>query len=183
MLKTPKSQDILNFWFAEISPDSWFRKDSNFDNELEKRFGKAVSNALSGRLDHWADNVDGCLALIILLDQFTRNIFRQSARAFSGDEMALALSLRCVDRGYLDVVGEPSCHFMLMPMMHSEVSKIQKAALPLFKKYTSDLTYDFAVKHHDAIIKFGRFPHRNKALGRPNTLEENKCFTQPCFSF
>ena len=77
-------------------------KRCNFDAALEARFGGAVTNALAGRLDHWADNSDGCLALIILLDQFTRNIFRQSARAFSGDEMALALSLRCVDRGYLD---------------------------------------------------------------------------------
>jgi uncharacterized protein (DUF924 family) len=183
MPRTIKSQDILDFWFIEISPDSWFKKDACFDSGLEKRFGKAVSYALTGRLDHWADNVDGCLALIILLDQFTRNIFRQSARAFSGDEMALAISLRCVDRGYLDVVGEPSCCFMLMPMMHSEDSKIQKAALPLFKKYTSDLTHDFAVKHHDVIIQFERFPHRNMVMGRPNTAEENIYLAYPGSSF
>lgn len=183
MPKTIKSRDILDFWFIEISPDSWFKKDACFDSDLEKRFGKAVFNALAGRLDHWADDVDGCLALIVLLDQFTRNIFRQSARAFSGDEMALAISLRCVDRGYLDAVEEPSCRFMLMPMMHCEDSGVQKAALPLFKEHTSDLTHDFAIKHHDIIMQFGRFPHRNKALGRPNTPEEHNFLTQPGSSF
>ena len=183
MPKTTKSQDVLDFWFVETSPISWFKKDVSFDALLEQRFTKDVSNALAGRLDHWANNADGCLALIILLDQFTRNIFRKSARAFSGDEMALAISLRCIDRGYLDVVNEPSCHFMLMPMMHSEDSEIQKAALPLFKKYTSNLTHDFATKHHDIIIQFGRFPHRNKVLGRPDTPEEDIFLTQPKSSF
>ena len=109
MTKTIKHQDVLDFWFTEITPESWFKSDADFDVALEARFGGAVTNALAGRLDHWADNADGCLALIILLDQFTRNIFRQSARAFSGDEMALALSLRCVDRGYLDTAKVLEC--------------------------------------------------------------------------
>ena len=117
MTKMIKYQEVLDFWFTEIKPESWFKRDADFDAALEARFGGAVTDALAGRLDHWADNTDGCLALIILLDQFTRNIFRQSARAFSGDEMALALSLRCVDRGYLDAAKVSHCHFMLMPMM------------------------------------------------------------------
>jgi uncharacterized protein (DUF924 family) len=135
MKKKIKHQDVLHFWFTEIAPESWFKKDVDFDAALKARFGEAVTKALAGRLDHWADNADGCLALIILLDQFTRNIFRQSARAFSGDEMALALSLRCVDRGYLDTAKVSHCHFMLMPMMHSEDLEIQVSSLPLFKKY------------------------------------------------
>ena len=132
MKKKIKHQDVLHFWFTEIAPESWFKKDVDFDAALKGRFGGAVTNALAGRLDNWADNADGCLALIILLDQFTRNIFRQSARAFSGDEMALGLSLRCVDRGYLDTAGVSHCHFMLMPMMHSEDIEIQVSSLPLF---------------------------------------------------
>jgi uncharacterized protein (DUF924 family) len=183
MPDTPKSLNILDFWFKEISHNSWFKKDADFDAELRERFGKVVADALSGRLDSWADNSEGCLALIILLDQFTRNIFRQSARAFSGDEMALALSLRCVDREYLDIAKQSHCHFMLMPMMHSENLAIQEAALPLFKKFTSDLTHSFAVKHHDIIVQFGRFPHRNNLLNRPNTLEEDFFLTQPGSSF
>ena len=183
MAKTIKHQDVLNFWFTEISSDLWFKKDANFDVTLTTRFGRAVANALAGRLDHWASNAEGCLALIILLDQFTRNIFRQSARAFSGDEMALALSLRCVDRGHLDTAKPSHCHFMLMPMMHSENLETQAASLPLFKKYTDKQTHDYAVQHHDIIARFGRFPHRNEALGRPSTDEEKVFLTGAKFSF
>lgn len=183
MKKTVKYQDILDFWFTEISPETWFKNDANFDAALETRFNKTVTDALSGRLDHWADNGDSCLALIILLDQFTRNIFRQSARAFLGDEMALALSLRCVDRRYLDTARPPRCHFMLMPMMHSEDIEIQDASLPLFKKHTEEQTYDYAVQHRNIVARFGRFPHRNEALGRPTTEEEKIFLTQPGSSF
>ena len=183
MTKKTKHQDVLNFWFTEIAPESWFKKDANFDAALKSRFGKAVFDSLAGKLDHWADNSDGCLALIILLDQFTRNIFRQSARAFSGDEMALALSLRCVDRGYLDTAEPPHRHFMLMPMMHSEDLAIQTASLPLFKKYTEHQTYEYAVQHRDTVARFGRFPHRNQLLGRPNTDCEKIFLAKPESSF
>ena len=183
MTKKTKYQNVLNFWFTEITPEFWFKKDAEFDAAVKSRFSKAVSDALAGRLDHWADNSDGCLALIILLDQFTRNIFRQSARAFSGDEMALALSLRCVDRGYLDTAEVSHCQFMLMPMMHSEDLEIQFASLPLFKKYTKKQTYEYAVRHHDIVVRFGRFPHRNKVLGRPITDEEKVFLTEPGSSF
>ena len=183
MTKTIKHQDVLNFWFTEIAPESWFKRDEDFDAALKARFGGAVTNALAGRLDHWADNADGCLSLIVLLDQFTRNIFRQSARAFSGDEMALALSLRCVDRGYLDTAKVSHCQFMLMPMMHSEDLEIQVSSLPLFKKYTEERTYEYAVRHHDIVARFGRFPHRNEALGRPTTDNEKVFLTEPASSF
>ena len=183
MTKVIRHQDVLNFWFTEIAPESWFKRDADFDAALKARFGGAVNNALAGKLDHWADNADGCLALIILLDQFTRNIFRQSARAFSGDEMALALSLRCVDRGYLDTAEPPHRHFMLMPMMHSEDLEIQVSSLPLFKKYTEKRTYDYAIRHRDIVARFGRFPHRNEALGRPDTDNEKVFLTEPGSSF
>ena len=183
MTKKIKHQDVLNFWFTEITPESWFKKDANFDAALKSRFGQAVSDALAGRLDHWADNSDGCLALIILLDQVTRNIFRQSARAFSGDEMALALSIRCVDRGYLDTAKLPHRHFMLMPMMHSEDLAVQISSLPLFKKYTDEQTYEYAVRHRDIVARFGRFPHRNQVLGRPTTDYEKIFLTEPGSSF
>ena len=183
MKKTIKHQDVLDFWLNEITPDSWIKKDADFDAALEARYGREVTNALAGRLDHWADNTDGCLALIILLDQFTRNIFRQSARAFSGDEMALALSLCCVDRGYLDTATVSHCHFMLMPLMHSEDLEIQVFSLPLFKKYTDNPTYEYAIRHHDIVARFGRFPHRNQALGRPTTDCEKIFLTESGSSF
>ena len=183
MGKTPSAADILNFWFVETTPEFWFKKDDDFDAAIQDRFGKAVTEALAGRLDHWANDADGCLALIVMLDQFTRNMFRHSARAFSGDEMALALSLRCVERKYLDADKPSYCQFMLMPMMHSEDIGIQDMSLPLFERYTSKLTYDYAVKHRDIIARFGRFPHRNAMLGRPSSRDEDQFLTQPGSSF
>ena len=183
MGKTPSAADILNFWFVETTPEFWFTKDDDFDAAIQDRFGKAVTDALAGRLDLWANDADGCLALILMLDQFTRNMFRHSARAFSGDEMALALSLRCVERKYLDADKPFYCQFMLMPMMHSEDIGIQDMSLPLFEKYTSKLTYDYAVKHRDIITRFGRFPHRNAILGRPSSSDEEQFLTQPGSSF
>ena len=118
-----------------------------------------------------------------MLDQFTRNIFRDSARAFSGDDMALALSLRCVERDYIAHPNENWRRFMLMPMMHSEDLAIQEASLPLFRTYASELTYDYAVAHHDMIVRFGIFPQRNRILGRPSTEEERLFLTQPGSSF
>jgi uncharacterized protein (DUF924 family) len=123
------------------------------------------------------------LALILLLDQFTRNIFRDTARAFSGDDMALALSLRCVERDYINHPDAHWRHFMLMPMMHSEDLAVQNASLPLFKAHTGKLTYDYAVAHRDIIARFGRFPHRNAILGRPSTDDETLFLTQPGSSF
>ena len=183
MGKTPSTADILNFWFVETTPELWFKKDDDFDAAIQDKFGKAVAEALTGRLDHRANYADGCLALILMLDQFTRNIFRNSARAFSGDEMALALSLRCVERKYLNTDKPSYCHFMLMPMMHSEDISMQEMSLPLFNQYTSKLTYDYAVKHHDIIARFGRFPHRNAMLGRPSSNDEDQFLTQPGSSF
>ena len=183
MEKTPKAADVVSFWFVETTPEFWFKKDDDFDAAIQERFGKAVTEALTGRLDHWANDADGCLALIVMLDQFTRNMFRHSARAFSGDEMALALSLRCVERKYLDAAQASYCHFMLMPMMHSEDIGIQDMSLPLFEQYTSNLTYEYAVKHRDIIARFGRFPHRNAMLGRPSSRDEEQFLTQPGSSF
>ena len=183
MEKTRSAADILNFWFVETTPEFWFKKDDDFDAAIQDRFGKAVTQALTGRLDHWANDAFGCLTLILILDQFTRNMFRHSARAFSGDEMALALSLRCVERKYLDADKPSYCQFMLMPMMHSEDIGIQDMSLPLFQRYNSKLTYEYAVKHRDIIARFGRFPHRNAMLSRPSSRDEEKFLTQPGSSF
>ena len=138
-----------------------------------------MKDALAGKCDHWADDCAGCLALILVLDQFTRNIFRGTARAFSGDDMALALSSRCVERDYINHSDENWRRFMLMPMMHSEDLNIQEASLPLFQAHTDKLTYEYAVAHRDIIARFGRFPHRNIILGRPSSDEERLFLSQP----
>ena len=118
---------ILAFWFEEISPESWFKKDPLFDDMLKQKFDRIIEKAVAGQLDKWAQNKNGRLALILLLDQMTRNIFRNTPKAFSGDEIACALSLRSVADGFLET--ERNMHkrqFFLMPMMHSEDLKIQK---------------------------------------------------------
>jgi len=178
-----KPEDVLAFWFEESSPKQWFSKDNDFDLKIKTRFGDSINAALAGQLDRWADDTDSCLALIIILDQFTRNVFRDTPRAFSGDEMALALSLRCEERGYLNHDNQNYRHFMLMPMMHSEDIIIQDKSLPLFASASNEMTHEYAVKHRDIIARFGRFPHRNAILGRPSSEEEITFLQQPGSSF
>ena len=175
---------ILNFWFEEISPEFWFKKDIAFDNQLKQQFGPLVEQALAGQLDKWADHSEGRLALILLLDQMTRNIYRDTPKAFAGDDMACALSLRSVADGYLETEDDiDKRHFLLMPMMHSEDITIQENSLPLFKKHTAERTYDYAIRHRDIVARFGRFPHRNAILGRPSTDEEKEFLAGPNSSF
>ena len=175
---------ILTFWFEETSPEAWFKKDTLFDGILMQKFGRIVEQALAGQLDKWAQQKDGRLALILLLDQMTRNIYRNTPKAFAGDEIACALSLRSSTDGTVE--AETDIHkrqFFLMPMMHSEDLAIQKQSLPLFKALTSGNTYNYAVRHHDIIERFGRFPHRNEILKRPSSEEETAFLAQPGSSF
>ena len=175
--------DIFNFWFVECAQEQWFKKDSQFDELLEVRFGDTVEQVFAGDLDSWSDSDTGSLALILVLDQFTRNIFRDTPRAFAGDQKALTLSFHCQERGYLATQGISQRHFMLLPMMHSEDLSILDASLPLFKELKMQNVYDYALKHRDIVARFGRFPHRNKILGRTSTVEELEFLTQPGSSF
>ena len=178
-----EKKEILNFWFKECKPEQWFKKNEDFDQMIENRFSSAIENAIAGNLGNWEESETGCLALIILLDQFTRNVFRDTPRAFAGDKRALALSQLCCDKDYLTNPDIQRRQFMLMPMMHSENLAVQDAALPLFKKYASGKDYEYAEKHRDIIVMFGRFPHRNVILGRKSTNEELKFLKQPGSSF
>ena len=175
---------VLSFWFEEITPENWFTKSTDFDKRLATQFETLVLQALNGQLDRWAGGSDGCLALILLLDQMTRNIYRDTPKAFAGDEIACALSLRAAADKKIEAEShEAKRQFFLMPMMHSEDLNIQKQSLPLFKALTSENTYDYAVKHHDIIERFGRFPHRNHILNRPSSNEELAFLTQQGSSF
>ena len=176
-------EDILNFWFIECKPKQWFKKNEDFDQMIEKSFSSAIEDAIEGKLDSWEETETGCLALIILLDQFTRNVFRDTPRAFAGDERALALSQLCFNNDYLTKLDIHKRQFMLMPMMHSENIAVQDTALPLFKKYASEKDYEYAEKHRDIIARFGRFPHRNVILGRKSSNEEIEFLKQPGSSF
>ena len=159
------------------------QKNEDFDQMIEKSFSSAIEDAIEGKLDSWEETETGCLALIILLDQFTRNVFRDTPRAFAGDERALALSQLCFNNDYLTNLDIHRRQFMLMPMMHSENLAVQDTALPLFKKYASEKDYEYAEKHRDIIARFGRFPHRNVILGRKSSNEELEFLKQPGSSF
>ena len=178
-----KKEEILNCWFKECKPEQWYKKNEDFDQMIENRFSSAIENAIAGKLDSWEKSETGSLALIILLDQFTRNVFRDTPRAFAGDKRALALSQLCCDKDYLTNPDVQRRQFMLMPMMHSDNLAVQDAALPLFKKYASGKDYEYAEKHRDIIVRFGRFPHRNVILGRKSTNEELEFLKQPGSSF
>ena len=174
---------IIDFWFQECKPKDWFKKDKKFDLLIEQRFLKLVENALQNKLKFWKKSIDGSIALILLLDQFTRNIFRDNAKSFSGDQIALAITFNCIDAGHLEVVNEPKRQFILVPMMHSEILDIQEKSLPLFKKYTNQRVYQFALRHRNVIKRFGRFPHRNKILDRLSSQQEIKFLEEPGSSF
>ena len=178
-----EKEEILNFWVKDCKPEQWFKKNEDFDQMIEKRFFGTIEDAIEGKLDRWKETETGCLGLIILLDQFTRNVFRDTPRAFTGDNRALALSQLCCNKDYLTNPDVHRRQFMLMPMMHSENLAVQDAALPLFKKYSSEKYYEYAEKHRDIIARFGRFPHRNVILGRKSTNEELEFLKQPGSSF
>lgn len=182
-MKETAIPEILSFWFEEITPKQWFTKDDAFDAMLKERFGTLVDDALGGRLDSWAQTEDGCLALILLLDQMTRNIHRNTPLSFAGDEMALAHALRAADKGYLLPEISSRNTFMLMPLMHSEDIAIHEMAAPLYAQYTNEMNQDYLQRHTIIIARFGRYPHRNEILGRPSSPEETQFLTEPGSSF
>lgn len=164
---------VLAFWFQECSPSQWFSKDPAFDRLVRERFFGLTRRAIAGELATWGQDPDSSLALVLLLDQFPRQIWRESAMAFSGDGPALVLSQAVVEKGWL--AAEPQQarrQFWLMPQMHSEDLAVQEAAIPLFEQFTDARTAEFARRHHDVIARFGRFPHRNGLLGRMSSVEE-----------
>jgi uncharacterized protein (DUF924 family) len=172
---------ILDFWFGERSSpeygttrDFWFRKDPAFDTEIRRRFGGAIETALAGGLSEWS-SPRGTLARIILLDQFTRNCFRETPRAFAGDALALALADDAVLRGEDRKLTNVERWFMYMPFQHAESVAAQARSVELFQALSDDglespLTW--AKRHAEVIRRFGRFPHRNAILGRTPTAEE-----------
>ena len=168
-----QADQILAFWFSETLPRQWFAKNPAFDALVGERFLGLTRQAIAGELAAWSTEPTGALALVLLLDQFPRQIWRDTAMAFSGDLQAVALSLRAVELGWLEAEPEqPRRQFWLMPLMHSEELAVQEAALLLFERLTDPRTADFARRHRDVIARFGRFPHRNAVLGQVSSAEE-----------
>ena len=160
-------ESILSFWFEQSRPVQWFRRDPHFDDKILSSFGPSVEAALAGNLHHWSNAATSGLALVLLLDQFPRNIWRNAARAFSGDAQALDLSIRAERLGWIaSEPQQPRRQFWLMPRLHSEDLAVQTQALPLFERWTDPRTLAVAQRHRATIALHGRFPHRDKALGR-----------------
>lgn len=167
------AEEVLGFWFGEIEPRQWFAKDPAFDAQVRHRFIGLTRAAIGGEMNHWAQTREQGLALVLLLDQFPRQIWRASAMAFAGDAQALVLSQKALESGWVaSETDQARRQFWLMPLMHAENLAVQEAAGPLFERFTDARTADFARRHLDVIARFGRFPHRNAALGRVSSGEE-----------
>lgn len=170
---TPPASDIVAFW-REAGPRAWFRKSDTFDARIRDRFEAAHHLAARGELDGWAATAEGALALLLLLDQFPRNLWRNSPHAFATDPLARAIASAAVDAGH-DRAVEPTLRaFFYLPFSHSERIADQARAVTLCEALERETgeSAKWARLHRDIIIRFGRFPHRNRALGRATTAEE-----------
>jgi uncharacterized protein (DUF924 family) len=176
-------QTILDFWFKEIGPQQWWAKDSAFDQLITQRFAGVYAKAARGELFDWRVTVEGRLAEIIVLDQFSRNMFRDLPASFAQDALALVLAQEAIFNQADKAIPIEWRSFMYMPFMHSESLIIHEQAVKLFDQKGMEYNLDFELKHKVIIEKFGRFPHRNKILNRVSTAEELEFLQQPNSSF
>jgi uncharacterized protein (DUF924 family) len=172
-------QQLLDFWFGQ-NRKAWFEKNSAFDEEIRARFLALYEQAVAGGLADWQQAPKSCLALVILLDQLPRNMFRGTARAFTADPLALAAARIIVERGWDRDMTEDERTFAYLPFEHSESLEDQEKSLRLFE---GNANYEWARRHWEIIRRFGRFPHRNAVLGRASTAEEIKFLKQPGSGF
>lgn len=186
-----EAQAVLDFWFGAEGTaehgrvrDEWFRKDAAFDAQIAQRFGAPVQVALAGGLAHWKADTPGRLARIIVLDQFTRNMFRDTPRAFAGDTLALADAQEMVAAGLDTALPPVQRAFAYLPFEHDESMASQDRCVALFSILAAEwpagaAMLDYAHKHRAVIQRFGRFPHRNEILSRPSSVEEIEFLQQP----
>jgi uncharacterized protein (DUF924 family) len=179
MTDTPSIRDILDFWFLPLGDpghgkprEIWWQSTPEFDGESISRFSAAIDQAVMGGLDGWKASPEGALALILLCDQFPRNCFRRSARAFCGDAKAIETARLALARFYPAAFNETIRLFFYMPFQHSETLADQELACALFGALSGEDNVKHAIEHRDIVARFGRFPHRNDVLGRPCTPDE-----------
>jgi uncharacterized protein (DUF924 family) len=171
---TPAQQtadDVLAFWLA-AGPQRWFEKDETFDAAIRERFAITYDDAAAGLLGTWQTSPEGALALVIVLDQFPRNMFRGSARSYAADPLARAVARRAIARGFDQRIVLPKRQFFYLPFEHSEDPADQEQSVALMRASGDADLVKWAVLHADIIRRFGRFPHRNAVLGRATTPEE-----------
>lgn len=187
---TVTPSDVLDFWFGDglSARAEWFRKDAAFDAQISRRFGPTMELALVGGLEGWDKDARSMLAELIVLDQFTRNSFRDTARAFDGDSRALALAQQLVARGWDQQLTPLQRWFAYLPFEHAESLPMQLESLRLFEALARETpalqdALVYAQRHHAVIQRFGRYPHRNAQLGRTSTAEEVAFLLEPGSGF
>lgn len=185
-----RGERILAFWFGTTTladpiefREAWFKRDDGFDQTIRTNFAEDVDRALDGELDGMANTPEGALALLLLLDQFPRNMFRGTPKAFAGDERARKIARAALARGFDAAMSASHRIFLYLPFEHSENIADQERSVALFATLNDPRAYDYAVRHKDVIARFGRFPHRNAALGRASTPEEIEFLKTPGSSF
>jgi len=175
--------EILRFWFEEIDPAQWWKKDDEFDKSLIERFSDFHARASRCELFGWREAAQGRLAEIIVLDQFSRNMFRGSPSSFAQDALALALAQEAISIKADKDLSQTERNFLYMPFMHSESLKIHEVAMVLFQNNGIQSSLEFEIKHKEIIERFGRYPHRNQILGRESTAEETEFLKLPGSGF
>lgn len=175
--------DILDFWFEKTEPKYWFVKSDEFDQSIKEKFSDILLRASRSELWAWRSDPEGSLAEIIILDQFSRNIYRNLPQAFAADPLALSLSQAAIDKGFPSQLPPVKRSFLYMPFMHSESAQVHEHAVRLFSEpgLEEQLKYEYA--HKKIIDQFGRYPHRNECLNRESTIEELSFLKQPGSSF
>jgi uncharacterized protein (DUF924 family) len=176
-------QDIFDFWFKELTKKQWFVADLKLDKAIKERFLQTHTRATEGKLESWRGNSLGRLAEILVLDQFSRNLFRGTPAAFASDLQALNLSKEAIKLGLDQELNSSEQAFLYMPYMHSEDLKAHEEAVKLFSIPGMEGNLEFEIKHKVIIEKFGRYPHRNEVLGRTSTPEEIEFLNGPSSSF
>ncbi|EPF81761.1 hypothetical protein F945_00096 [Acinetobacter rudis CIP 110305] len=173
------AKDILDFWFNPENKAFWFAKSDDFDEKLRLNFQDIFMQACKAELWSWRSTAEGRLAEVIILDQFSRNLYRDDPRAFAQDPMALVLSQEAIELGMDQQLAPEWRSFLYMPFMHSESALIHEQALTLFEKLGNPVNLDFEIRHKVIIDRFGRYPHRNQVLSRTSTAEELEFLRQP----
>jgi uncharacterized protein (DUF924 family) len=175
--------EVLDFWFETLSEKDWYSKSDEMDLLIKDKFQETHSKAIAGELFSWRTSIKGRLAEIIVLDQFSRNMFRNSPKSFSSDAQALTLSQEAIASGLSNDLNPKERAFLFMPFMHSESLNIHEEAVKIFSVPGLEDSLEFEMMHKKIIEKFGRYPHRNNILNRESTQEEIDFLSQPGSSF
>lgn len=177
------STDIYNFWFKELTPKDWWSGSKEIDSQIKNRFQDLHTRAVAGELSRWRESAQGRLCEIIVIDQFSRNIYRGDKRSFIYDPMALVLAQELVRLGLDQKLSTTERSFAYLPYMHSESALIHAEAVKLYQAEGLEYNYDFELRHKAIIDRFGRYPHRNEILERQSTQEEIEFLKTPGSSF